>query len=158
MATRWLVLAGLVLARIAFAFQFQALAVVAPGFVDQFSLDALAVGTLVGLYMIPGLFLAIPGGVLSQWVGERRFLIACLALIAAGGVICSLAEGYWSIWAGRLISGIGAICMNVVMAKIVIDWFQGKEIATAMALFLTGYPTGIAIALVTLGTLATAAG
>ena len=158
MATRWLVLAGLVLARIAFAFQFQALAVVAPGFVDQFSLDALAVGTLVGLYMIPGLFLAIPGGVLSQWVGERRFLIACLALIAAGGVICSLAEGYWSIWAGRLISGIGAICMNVVMAKIVIDWFQGKEIATAMALFLTGYPAGIAIALVTLGTLATPAG
>jgi nitrate/nitrite transporter NarK len=73
MATRWLVLAGLVLARIAFAFQFQALAVVAPGFVDQFSLDALAVGTLVGLYMIPGLFLAIPGGVLSQRVGERRF-------------------------------------------------------------------------------------
>jgi predicted MFS family arabinose efflux permease len=158
MATRWLVLAGLVLARIAFAFQFQALAVVAPGFVDQFSLDALAVGTLVGLYMIPGLFLAIPGGVLSQRVGERRFLIACLALIAAGGAICGLADGYWSIWAGRLISGIGAIGMNVVMAKIVIDWFQGDEIATAMALFLTGYPAGIAIALVTLGTLATPAG
>jgi len=61
MATRWVVLAGLVLARIAFAFQFQSLAVVAPGFVDQFALDALALGTLVGLYMIPGLFLAIPG-------------------------------------------------------------------------------------------------
>jgi predicted MFS family arabinose efflux permease len=59
---------------------------------------------------------------------------------------------------GRLISGIGAIGMNVVMAKIVLDWFQGKEIATAMALFLTGYPAGIAIALVTLGTLATPAG
>jgi len=62
METRWLVLASLVLARVASAFQFQALAVVAPGFVDQFSLNALAVGTLVGLYMIPGLFLAIPGG------------------------------------------------------------------------------------------------
>jgi MFS family permease len=158
MATRWLVLGGLVLARIAFAFQFQALAVVAPGFADHFSLDALAVGTLVGLYMIPGLFLAIPGGVLSQWVGERRFLIACLALIAAGGAICGLADSYWALWAGRLISGVGAIGMNVVMAKIVIDWFQGKEIATAMALFLTGYPAGIAIALVTLGTLATPAG
>ena len=66
MASRWLVLVGLVLSRIAFAFQFQALAVVAPGFVTQFSLDGLAVGTLVGLYMIPGLFLAIPGGVLSN--------------------------------------------------------------------------------------------
>lgn len=158
MATRWLVLTGLVLARVAFAFQFQTLAVVAPGFVDQFSLDALAIGTLVGLYMIPGLFLAIPGGVVSQSVGERRFLIGCLALIVAGGVICGLAGGYWSLWTGRLISGTGAIGMNVVMAKLVIDWFQGKEIATAMALFLTGYPAGIAIALVTLGTLATPAG
>jgi len=158
MATRWLLLAGLVLSRIAFAFQFQALAVVAPGFASQFSLDGLAVGTLVGLYMIPGLFLAIPGGVLSQWVGERRFLIACLALMAAGGLICGFAAGYWSLWAGRLASGVGAIGMNVVMAKIVIDWFQDKEISTAMAVFLTGYPTGIAIALVTLGTLATPRG
>ena len=158
MASRWLVLAGLVLSRIAFAFQFQALAVVAPGFVAQFSLDGLAVGTLVGLYMIPGLFLAIPGGVLSQWVGERRFLIVCLALMTAGGLICGFAGGYWSMWAGRLASGVGAIGMNVVMAKIVIDWFHDKEISTAMALFLTGYPAGIAIALVTLGTLATPVG
>lgn len=73
MATRWIVLAGLVVARVAFAYQFQSLAVVAPGFVGEFGLDALSVGTLVGLYMLPGLFLAIPGGVLSQWVGERRF-------------------------------------------------------------------------------------
>ena len=158
MATRWVVLTGLVLARIAFSFQFQSLAVVAPGIVDEFALDALAICTLVGLYMIPGLFLAIPGGMLSQYVGERRYLIGCLALIVAGGVICGLANGYWSIWSGRLLSGIGAIGMNVVMAKIVIDWFQGKEIATAMSLFLTGYPAGIAIALVTLGTLATPEG
>jgi predicted MFS family arabinose efflux permease len=108
--------------------------------------------------MIPGLFLAIPAGVLSQWVGERRFLIGCLALMAAGGVICGLAVGYWSLWAGRLLSGAGAIGMNVVMAKVVIDWFQAEEIGTAMALFLTGYPAGIAMALVTLGTLATPAG
>src|SRR5262252_6863253 len=158
MASRWLVLAGLVLSRIAFAFQFQALSVVAPGFVAQFSLDGLAVGTLVGLYMIPGLFLAIPGGVLSQWIGERRFLIGCLALMSAGGVMCGLAEGYWSLWVGRLVSGVGAIGMNVVMSKIVIDWFHGHEISTAMAMFLTGYPAGIAIALVALGTLATPAG
>jgi len=156
MAPRWIVLAGLVVARVAFAYQFQSLAVIAPGLVRGFGLDALSVGTLVGLYMFPGLFLAIPGGVLSQRAGERRFLIGCLALIVAGGLICGFANGYWSISVGRLLSGVGAIGMNVVMAKIVIDWFQGKEIATAMALFLAAYPAGFALALVTLGTLATA--
>jgi MFS family permease len=158
MATRWIVLAGLVVARVAFAYQFQSLAVVAPGFMGEFGLDALSVGTLVGLYMLPGLFLAIPGGVLSQWVGERRFLTGCLAAMVAGGLICGFASGYWSIFVGRLLSGLGAIGLNVVMAKIVIDWFQDKEIATAMALFLTGYPAGIGLALVTLGTLATTEG
>jgi predicted MFS family arabinose efflux permease len=44
------------------------------------------------------------------------------------------------------------------MSKIVIDWFADKEIATAMALFLAGFPGGIALALVTLGYLATADG
>jgi len=158
MAPRWIVLAGLVVARVAFAYQFQSLAVVAPGISRGFGLDALSVGTLVGLYMFPGLALAIPGGVLSHKVGERRFLIGCLALMVAGGLICGFATGYWSIWVGRLLSGVGAIGMNVVMAKVVIDWFQGKEIATAMALFLAAYPAGIALALMTLGTLATPGG
>jgi MFS family permease len=158
MATRWFVLAGLIFARVAFAYQFQSLAVVAPGFMGEFGLDALSVGTLVGLYMFPGFFLAIPGGVLSQWVGERRFLAGCLAAMIAGGLICGFASGYWSLGVGRLLSGLGAIGLNVVMAKIVIDWFQDKEIATAMALFLAGYPAGIGLALVTLGTLATAEG
>jgi predicted MFS family arabinose efflux permease len=58
--------------------------------------------------MILGLFLAIPGGVLSQWIGERRFFLGCLALMVAGGVVCSLAEGYWSLWIGRFVSGISA--------------------------------------------------
>ena len=158
MARRWIVLAGCILARVAFAYQFQSLAVVAPGFIGEFGLDALSVGTLVGLYMLPGFFLAIPGGMLSQWVGERRFLTGCLATMVAGALICGFASGYWSICVGRLLSGLGAIGLNVVMAKIVIDWFQDKEIATAMALFLAGYPAGIGLALVTLGTLATPEG
>jgi MFS family permease len=155
MATRWVVLAGLVVARVAFAYQFQSLAVVAPGLVGPLGLDAFSIGTLVGLYMLPGVCLTIPGAVLSQWVGERRFLTGCFALMVAGGIICGFAGGYWSIWVGRLLSGVGAIGMNVVMAKIAIDWFQGTEIATTMALFLTGYPAGIALALMTLGILAT---
>jgi predicted MFS family arabinose efflux permease len=73
-----------------------------------------------------------------------------------GGVICGLAESYWVLWLGRLISGFGAIGINVAMSKIVINWFADKEIATAMALFLAGFPGGIALALVSLGSFATA--
>ena len=103
MATRWIVLVGLVLARIAFAFQLQSVAVVAPGLIDDFALDVLSVGTLVGSFMLPGLVLAIPGSLIGQWFGERRFLIACLVAMTAGGVICGLAKDYQWLWFGRLV-------------------------------------------------------
>ena len=142
----------------AFAFQFQALAVVAPGVMERLALDVVQIGTLAGIFMLPGLVLAIPGGMISQWIGERRFLIACLLAMTLGGTLCGFAEGYWSIWLGRLISGFGAIGINVAMSKIVIDWFADKELNTAMSLFLFGWPGGVALALVTLGFWATPGG
>jgi predicted MFS family arabinose efflux permease len=50
---------------------------------------------------------------------------------------------------GRLISGIGAILFNVLMTKMVADWFAGKEIITAMAIFVNSWPAGIGLALLT---------
>ncbi|MEH6526531.1 MAG: MFS transporter [Sneathiella sp.] len=152
---RWIVLLGLVVARLAFGFQLQTVSVLAPGLMQGLALDLIEMGTLVGLFMLPGLLLALPGGMISQKIGERRFLIGCLLAMAFGGFLCGMAEDYSTLWIGRLISGFGAIGINVAMSKIVIDWFAGKEINTAMAIFLSGFPVGIALALVSLGHLAT---
>jgi predicted MFS family arabinose efflux permease len=152
---RWIVLIGLVVARLAFGFQLQTVGVTAPGLMEGLALDIIEIGTLAGLFMSPGLLLAVPGGMISQKIGERPFLIACLLAMTFGGLLCGLAEDYWTLWFGRLISGFGAIGINVAMSKIVIDWFAGKEINTAMAIFLSGFPVGIALALVLLGHLAT---
>ena len=40
--------------------------------------------------------------------------------------------------------------LNVLMSKMVTDWFAGKEIGTAMAVFLNSWPLGIALALLAL--------
>ena len=45
--------------------------------------------------------------------------------------------------------------LNVLMSKMVTDWFDGKEIATAMGILLTTWPLGLALALSTLGSVAT---
>ena len=59
--------------------------------------------------------------------------------------------GSWS-WqvAGRLIAGTGGVLLNVQMTKMVADWFAGKEIATAMAIFVNSWPAGVALSLLTL--------
>src|SRR6185437_6572051 len=51
---------------------------------------------------------------------------------------------------GRLVAGIGGVLLNVLMSKMVTDWFAGREIATAMAVFVNSWPVGIAAALVVL--------
>jgi predicted MFS family arabinose efflux permease len=57
--------------------------------------------------------------------------------------------------AGRLIAGAGGILLSVLMTKMVADWFTGREIATAMAIFVNSWPVGIAISLMLLPWIAT---
>jgi MFS family permease len=60
--------------------------------------------------------------------------------------------------AGRLIAGAGGVLLNVQMTKMVADWFAGREIATAMAIFVNSWPAGVAIALLTLPSIGAADG
>jgi predicted MFS family arabinose efflux permease len=75
------------------------------------------------------------------------------------GQLAMVASDSWG-WqiAGRLIAGGGAVLLGVMMTKMVTDWFAGKEIATAMAIFVTSWPVGIATSLLTLPAVGTAYG
>jgi hypothetical protein len=65
MQNRWVVLSIVVVARIAMAFQFQSTAAVGPFLVADLGLTYAELGTLVGLYLLPGAVLAMPGGFLG---------------------------------------------------------------------------------------------
>lgn len=154
---RWLVLGVLAFARIAMGFQFQAVASVAPFLVEEFSIDYAAVGSLIGLYLLPGIVLALPGGFLGRRFGEKRMVLAGLGLMAAGGVISALGVSYGMLVAGRFITGVGVVLQFVLMTKMLADWFRGRELILAMALYLNGWPAGIGLALLTQPGLAAAA-
>ena len=66
--TRWHILALLFLARTALGFQFQTLASVADDLVVAFGLDYAGIGLLIGLFMAPGVFLALPAGLWGRYV------------------------------------------------------------------------------------------
>jgi MFS family permease len=55
------------------------------------------------------------------------------------------------------VSGIGGILLNLLLAKMVADWFRDREIATAMSVMLSAWPFGLALALLTLGSVAASA-
>lgn len=154
MTNRWMVLALVFLTRTSMGFQFQSVASVAPLMLADLGLSYAQLGTLIGLYMLPGAVFALPGGVIGQCFGNRRVVVAGLALMIAGAALTAGAGGFATAVAGRLLSGIGAVVMNILLAKIVSDWFAGRELSTAMAIMLTAWPVGLGLAAATLGGLA----
>ena len=118
MNNRWVTLALVFLARTSMGFQFQSVAAVAPPMLAELGLSYAQLGTLIGLYMLPGALFALPGGVIGQRLGERRVVIAGLALMVAGGLLTAAATGFGGAVAGRLLSGVGAIVMNILLATV----------------------------------------
>lgn len=147
---RWHMLALLFVVRAAMAFQFQSVAAVAPLLGRDLGVQLADIGLLIGLYLMPGIVLALPGGAIGQRFGDKRTVLLGLALMIAGGIVMAALPSWEAQIAGRLLAGVGGILLNVLMSKMVTDWFGGREMATAMAIFVNSWPAGIAVALVAL--------
>ena len=149
MQNRWAVLALLFTVRLAMGFQFQAVGAVSPAYMKEFGVALADIGLMISLYA-PGLIFAVPGGEIGRRFGEKPMVLLALVLMIIGGVIMAFAHSWGWQLTGRLVAGIGGVLLNVLMSKMVTDWFAGKEIATAMAIFVNSWPAGIAVALVVL--------
>lgn len=150
MAERWRMLAVLTLARTVMGFQFQSVAAMAPRLTGEGGLSHAQLGLLIGLYLLPGIALALPAGWLGQRFGNRRLVLIALTLMTAGGAVLGLSADFGMMLAGRLVAGAGAVLLNVLVTKMVADWFAGREVVPAMGLLITSWPLGIALAMVTL--------
>jgi MFS family permease len=155
---RWFILAVLFVVRLTMAFQFQSVAAVAPLLATRFGVGLADIGLLIGLYFTPGVALALPGGAIGQRFGDKRTVLGALALMLIGGLAMALSDSWTVQIAGRLVAGAGGVLLNVQMTKMVADWFAGKEIATAMAIFVNSWPAGVALSLLSLPLIGTAHG
>lgn len=158
MALRWRILAVLFLARTAMGFQFQSVGALAPLMLEEYGLGLADIGLLVGLYLAPGIAIALPGGAIAARWGDKRVVTLGLGLMALGGALTLLASDLPALIVGRVVAGVGGVILNVIMTKMITDWFAGREIATAMSIFINSWPLGITLALLTLPGLAAAGG
>ena len=158
MRNRWGILAVLFAVRATMAFQFQSVAAVAPLLGSEFGVGIADIGVLIGLYFAPGIALALPGAAIGQRFGDKATVLGALLLMVAGSVAMALAA-FWSVQiAGRLVAGAGGVILSVQLTKMLTDWFAGKEIATAMAIFVNSWPAGVAISLLVLPLIGTTFG
>jgi predicted MFS family arabinose efflux permease len=158
LGNRWGVVAVLFTVRLTMAFQFQSVAAVAPLLGPKFGVSLADIGLLIGLYFTPGVALALPGGAIGQRFGDKVTVLAALTLMLVGGLLMAVSDLWGVQIAGRLIAGGGGVLLNVQMSKMVTDEFAGKEIATAMAIFVNSWPAGVALSLLTLPAIGAAHG
>ena len=142
---RWWILGLLFACRVGLGLQFQTLGSVSDSLVTALGFNRAQIGTLIGLFMLPGLLLALPAGYLGRWVGDRMLVSLSLLCMAAGGVLAALAHGFGQLALGRLACGAGFVISTIYLTKMTADWFAGKELATAMGLLVMSWPLGIAL-------------
>ena len=129
-------------------------------------------GTFMSAYSVPNIFLlmAVLGGIILDKIGIRItgfvfiFLMAVGTTITAygaseaylsGGFAYEFMNSFWPnispalkmMYLGFFIFGLGAETSIVVLSKVIVKWFKGKEIALALGLNLAIGRLGTALAL-----------
>jgi MFS family permease len=133
------------LARTCVGFQFIAVAAQMPQLRAELHFDYSQIGILLGVFMIAGAFLSLPSGMIANRLGDRWTIQIGLLALVAGGAILGSGETFHAALIGRIIGGFGAVFITVPAAKILTDWFVGKEMATAMSVLGVAWPVGIAV-------------
>jgi MFS family permease len=138
---------------LAFALNLQMIPPLVPSLVSEIGLTHTQVGVLMGLFTLPGIFLAIPGGRVSDVIGPRSVALWSLALLTVGAFLM-LPLHPWFLYTGRLCSGIGGAVLVVVAPQIIARTFHGRELGLAMGIFNTAVPIGTIVAFNLLGFIA----
>jgi len=145
-AQLWGFVAALALARVGFGYQFQSLASLGPELMTEFQLDYAGLGTLIGLYMAPGVLVALPGGMLGRRYGERWIVGCGLGLMMLGSASAAFASGPAGIGAGRMLAGGGAVTLIVMQGIMVSDRFPGRGFLPVMSALVGAFPVGVGLA------------
>src|ERR1700736_1381734 len=144
---RWLILAALFFARAATGFQFQSVGSSARMLMQDLGIDYSQIGMLLGAYLLPGVIVAFPAGLMGRSFRDDSLGVAGLGLMAISGVALSFSEGFVVALVARTIGGVGATIVVLVATKMITDWFDGREIVLAMSLLQVSWPFGAMVAL-----------
>lgn len=95
---------------------------------------------LYSAHSLPNIFIPIVGGVLVDRVGATLMLVIFAGLVCIGQTIFSIgltAKSFPLLVLGRFLFGLGGESLEVAMARITTDWFNGRGLAFALGINLT---------------------
>ena len=108
----------------------------------EWGMSDAALGTLLAMNLV-GMALGALGvsPVADQW-GRRPAILTCLLFMSTGMAISALADGFYSMAAGRLVTGIGIGGMTSTAGTLAMEYASLKRRELAAATVAAAYPVG----------------
>lgn len=137
---RWVVLFASFFAFVVYAFVFQLVPPILSSLQSYFGVDEAQAGLLMSMAVIPGIFLALPAGLLVDKYGFRLIGFLSIISVAVGSFVTALANSFAAALLGRFILGIGAAFIIVGTPTVIPQWFRHEDFGKAMGVFGTNMP------------------
>ena len=106
-------------------------------------MDLVQIGEIWGISSLAGLFVSIPGGILSDRFNSRFFIGICCVLVGITGALRGLSYSFWSLAATVFLNGVIRLMLPVAVTKTIGIWFKGKNLGTAQGIGAMGMGFGL---------------
>lgn len=122
------------------------------------AIDYGAIGFLMGVISIPGIFLSLPAGYLADRWGNRALLLIGFFCILTGALIFMMHPSYFLLCTARIISGAGCALLSALLPGVFTPHYSHKNLGSAMGIFNTALPVGSIATLMAIGSIASTIG
>jgi MFS family permease len=141
-AVAWLVLAVLLLFSIAAPLNQFKVPPILPIVMQSFAVSVGSAGLVMSVFVVTGLVLALPAGLIFQRAGYRLTTLLAGGSIAVGAVWGALSPDLANLLASRVIEGIGTSFMAVMAPAVIAVWFPARQRGIAMGIWSDWVPLG----------------
>ncbi len=112
----------------------------------DFHLSTVRAATLVSAAFVSRWFGGLAIGALGDRFGRRPAMLLSIGLYAVGSVLCGFAWDYWSLFAFRMVVGLGMAGEYSASTTYIIESWPRRIRNTASGMLLCGYPMGSVLA------------
>lgn len=123
---RWRILVMSYACMLSLALAFQSIPPILRLVISDLNITHAQACLLMSLFALPGAFIAIPSGMVSDRFDIKKVCITSLILIIVGTFFIGLGENFLIIGLGRTVSGIGAMILSIALPRTLSQWFSGK--------------------------------
>jgi len=109
---------------------------------EAFALSLSQAGSLMSVFAITGLILALPTGFIMQRLGPKTTGIVAMACLVAGASLGALSTTAGLLLTSRVIEGLGMGLITVVAPAIIAMWFPREKRGVPMGIWATWVPVG----------------